>query len=363
MPWSENIGAACKAESSVALYLAIADEIERKVKEGVLRHGDRIPSTDLIAKQFNVTVPTAQHGLSLLMERGIVKRRPRHGTTIDTSGASRCVCLAVGANPFALESEFDNLILKWLDKAFKRRGIAVDCRISLGGADFKSNIARLADDAEAGRFACLIPLHASMDLMNWLMARRKLRWSWPAHVDMKDGAFKAVDALLSKGFRRIASISRYPSDYYPEPAMNQEFEGVWEAYRKHGLPAPASPLLYWGRDQTQTEKDGYEGVKSLMADPVARPDALFINHDILANGAFKALKEIGASVPEDIAVATHSNKGASYAWPEKVLRLEYDLEEIAEATAKHIDENLLSSRTGEQQEPPMLKGVLIEGKA
>ncbi len=362
MPWSESIGRdSYKPEASSALYMAIADEIEKSVKSGLLVHGDRIPSTDLIAKQFKVTVPTAQHGLALLMERGIVKRRPRHGTTIDTSGASRCVCIAVGTNPFTLESEFDGLLLKWLDKAFHKRGISVDCRISLGGSDFKANISRLADDAEEGRFACLIPLHASMDLMNWLMSRRKLRWSWPAHSDIRDGAFKAVDALLSKGFKRIAAVSMFPPDYFPEPAINQEYEGVWDAYRKHGLPVPASPMLYWGKSRHQTAEDGYEGIKLLMADPNARPDAVFINHDILSKGALKGLAELGLSTPGDLAFATHSNKGASYAWPKGSLILECDPEEIAEATAEHVEREMLGAKGGDIPDSPIVKSSLKEG--
>ena len=356
MPWSESIGHnSHKSNAGTALYMLIAEEIERNVRSGVLLHGDRIPSTDIIARQFNVTVPTAQHGLSLLMERGMLKRRPRHGTTIDSSGTSRCVCVAFGVNPFTVESEYDRLFMKWLDLAFRKRGIAVDCRLSLGGSDAKANISRLAEDADNGRFACLLPLHATLDLMNWLMARRNLRWTWPAHFDIKAGAFDALDHLLSKGFRRIASVSMFPPDYYPEPAINQEFEGVLEAYRKHGVAAPAPSLLYWGK----TEADGYEGVKRVFSDKGSRPEALFVNHDVLSKGALRALAELGISIPQDLAFATHSNKGDAYPWPKGAVRVECDPADAAEATAEHIDKNFLSGKPGDSMDSPTVKSRII----
>ena len=356
MPWSGSIGLAdYEPGAATAIYLSIADEIERCVRSGMLIHADRLPSTDIIAKQFNVTVPTAQHALSVLMKRGLLKRRPRHGTTVDCSGSSRCVCVVCGSNPFSAETEYDRLFLKGLDVSFRRRGIAMDCRISLGGSDFNSNIARLAEDAESGRFACILPVHATLEIMNWLMARRNLRWTWAAHIDYRVSAFRAIDHLLSKGYRKISSVSMFPPVYYPEPSINHELEGVWAAYGHHGLPAPASPILYWG----SCEADGYENIKKLMADPESRPDALFINHDILARGVLRGLAELGIVPGKDIGFVSHANKGDSFAWPSSVARIEVDPEEMAEATAEHIERNLLRPGEAVSSEAPRVAAKLI----
>ncbi len=69
-----------------APYLRIADEIERRVRAGELRPGDRVPSTRQISKDWGVAIATATRALRELSARGAVHAVAGVGTLV--SGAT-----------------------------------------------------------------------------------------------------------------------------------------------------------------------------------------------------------------------------------------------------------------------------------
>ncbi|RJL33481.1 TetR/AcrR family transcriptional regulator C-terminal domain-containing protein [Bailinhaonella thermotolerans] len=65
-----------------APYLRIAAEIRRRVADGELSPGDRVPSTRQIAREWNVALATAAKVLTTLAQEGVVRPEPRVGTVV-----------------------------------------------------------------------------------------------------------------------------------------------------------------------------------------------------------------------------------------------------------------------------------------
>ncbi|MFF8288374.1 TetR/AcrR family transcriptional regulator C-terminal domain-containing protein [Streptomyces sp. NPDC016309] len=63
-------------------YLRIAADIRRRVADGDLRPGDRVPSTRQIAQRWGVALATATKALTTLRLEGVVEARPRVGTVV-----------------------------------------------------------------------------------------------------------------------------------------------------------------------------------------------------------------------------------------------------------------------------------------
>ncbi|MEV4899127.1 TetR/AcrR family transcriptional regulator C-terminal domain-containing protein [Nonomuraea sp. NPDC055795] len=63
-------------------YRQIVTEIKRRVAEGELRAGDRVPSTRQVAVQWGVATATAAKALSTLRQEGVVVAVPRVGTVV-----------------------------------------------------------------------------------------------------------------------------------------------------------------------------------------------------------------------------------------------------------------------------------------
>ncbi|MBE1485023.1 GntR family transcriptional regulator [Plantactinospora soyae] len=63
-------------------YLRIVREIRRRVAEGELRPGDRVPSTRQLASEWGVALATATRALTTLNQEGVVRAQPRVGTVV-----------------------------------------------------------------------------------------------------------------------------------------------------------------------------------------------------------------------------------------------------------------------------------------
>ncbi|MFF4950408.1 TetR/AcrR family transcriptional regulator C-terminal domain-containing protein [Streptomyces chattanoogensis] len=63
-------------------YLRIAAEIRRRITEGELAPGDRVPSTRQISREWGVALATATKVLTTLSREGLVEARPRAGTVV-----------------------------------------------------------------------------------------------------------------------------------------------------------------------------------------------------------------------------------------------------------------------------------------
>ncbi|WP_043624923.1 TetR/AcrR family transcriptional regulator C-terminal domain-containing protein [Nonomuraea candida] len=70
-------------------HARIAADIKRRIAEGRLRPGERVPSTRQLARDWNVALATAAKALTLLAHEGVVVAEPRVGTVVAQGRAAR----------------------------------------------------------------------------------------------------------------------------------------------------------------------------------------------------------------------------------------------------------------------------------
>jgi len=104
-----------------------------------------------------------------------------------------------------------------------------------------------------------------------------------------------TEHLLGHGHRRIAMISG------PPDVMSAQHRtlGYRDALRTHGLPID-EPLV---RQAPYTRAGGYREALELLG-AADRPTALVTANNFLAFGAIDAARELGLSVPEEVAIVT-----------------------------------------------------------
>jgi LacI family transcriptional regulator len=110
-------------------------------------------------------------------------------------------------------------------------------------------------------------------------------------ADDEEGARLATSYLISRGAKRPAMISGAVDSGV---ARN---EGYRRALQSAGLPVVDDLQLpgYW------TRNGGREAMRELMTrEP--RPDAVFCANDLMAIGAMDVIRELGLSIPDDIAL-------------------------------------------------------------
>jgi LacI family transcriptional regulator len=116
--------------------------------------------------------------------------------------------------------------------------------------------------------------------------------------DEVQGGRTATEVLLQKGHRRIGFINNVD----PIPATFGRLEGYKQALASYGVPFDPS-LVCGGRIAAE---EGYRCAVELMQFP-ERPTALFCFNDTMAMGAYDAIKQLGLSIPDDVAIVGFDN--------------------------------------------------------
>jgi len=117
-------------------------------------------------------------------------------------------------------------------------------------------------------------------------------------TDRSQGVHMAVNYLLSLGHKRIAyvSLSRV------NESLTTKLQGYITALSEAGIPL--SKELIW--ESASTLKDGHAGMRKLLALPEP-PTAVFCHNDLVAMGAYRAIREAGLKIPGDISVIGFDN--------------------------------------------------------
>jgi LacI family transcriptional regulator len=119
-------------------------------------------------------------------------------------------------------------------------------------------------------------------------------------VNDYQGAFDAVNHLVSQGFRKIVHLSG-PQNLN---ISKKRKEGYIDALRNAGI----EPDLNWIIECPYgTEKESFDITSELFKNPKNRPDAIFAHHDIVAAGAMMALKNMGLKIPDEVGIVGYSN--------------------------------------------------------
>lgn len=112
------------------------------------------------------------------------------------------------------------------------------------------------------------------------------------------GGRTATETLIQAGHRRIAFINNVD----PIPATFGRLAGYREALALHGLPDDDSLVVHAPSDSG----GGFLGASTLMQLPTP-PTAIFCFSDAMAMGAYDALRKLGHSIPDDVAVIGFDN--------------------------------------------------------
>lgn len=110
-------------------------------------------------------------------------------------------------------------------------------------------------------------------------------------VDNRSGAKEAINYLQRSGRKRIAMITGPQNTV----AGRDRLEGYQDALRERN--GQRDPKLVIESDFSET--GGFFAMQRLMPH---KPDAVFCASDMIASGAIRALHELNASVPDDVAV-------------------------------------------------------------
>ncbi|MBB5075239.1 TetR/AcrR family transcriptional regulator C-terminal domain-containing protein [Nonomuraea endophytica] len=200
-------------------YIRIVADIKRRVAEGELKPGDKVPSTRGLARDWNVALATAAKALTLLAQEGVITSEPRVGSTV-AGGPAR------DRTPTPSDLTRERIVRIAIEiadaeglAALSMRGIAAKTGAAtmslyrhVGG---KEDLVRLMADAAYGEFDYPLPLpegwRARFELSArglWALYRRH---PWLPHVTALTRPL-IVPNLMRHAEYALASLDGYGLD-------------------------------------------------------------------------------------------------------------------------------------------------------
>ncbi len=115
-------------------------------------------------------------------------------------------------------------------------------------------------------------------------------------LDNVAAAQAAADYLIARGHRRIGLLAGH------QGPIAYRLIGYLQALERHGIPHDEA-LIQQGEFN---ERGGFAAMQALLA-LSPRPTAVFASNDLMAMGAYLAIREAGLRIPADIAVIGFDN--------------------------------------------------------
>jgi DNA-binding LacI/PurR family transcriptional regulator len=243
-----------------------------------------------VSKQTRARVERA------IEESGYVTRTP---TRRPGAGGSRLVDLVV----YDLESAYSLEVIRGVEEELEEAGLSVVVSAVHGE---QQRARKWVESLRARSTTGAILVLWNTDLSE-LAALRALRiplvvldpWGVPdpdmASVGATNfqGAYEAVEHLVALGHRRVAFIGGSPT----LPASRARQGGYRAALESRGVEVDPDLIA----DGNFLIDGGYEQGLRLLA-PANRPTAIFAGTDMQAMGVYRAARELGLRIPEDLSV-------------------------------------------------------------
>jgi LacI family transcriptional regulator len=109
----------------------------------------------------------------------------------------------------------------------------------------------------------------------------------------KAGAVNSLNRIIQEGLTKIAHFAGYSTTSIGK----ERSEGYREALRNNKIPVREEWIIEGGFEW----RDGYESFRKLLT-LAALPEIIYTVNDRVALGAYKAAKEAGVKIPEDISI-------------------------------------------------------------
>lgn len=303
-------------ESSLPLYLQLADAIRTLIAEKKLLPMERIPVSRELQKLFYLSSVTVEKGIARLVEEGYLLRRPRIGTfvadappqTPSRAPLRRGTVKVVFTRILPFSSFWFNQLYR-IERQLRERNISMhflhhEEELPVTGEELRS-------DCLGVIFCGTTPLSLAMGLHT-----RKFPFVIVGSLDHYHPAVKEMDQvtgddvqrfaagmkfLLRLGHRRILALTTRTGSQF----TRRQLEGYRRALGEFGLQA--DDISYFALPDVETEVTQWEeAIRNILCSGPL-PTAISAYGSVAACTALRELSRLGLKVPEDISLITYDN--------------------------------------------------------
>ncbi|MBI4024431.1 MAG: substrate-binding domain-containing protein [Verrucomicrobia bacterium] len=329
-------------KGEVPKYLCIKRAIQEGITRGDFLAGRLLPSQKDLAQTFKVSQLTAVRALNELRAEGVIRRQAGKGSFVNNTTLLRsqigiltyldktCPCVSV----------YPQNLLRSLVNRLHQLGEHPQIFTTFGTSvigDIRQHGREVLDQCACGRIRCLIvessyntaeveaalaPFGVAAVGANSEKAMTRFNFG----LDMNAVVETGLRHLLKQEVRKIAIMDGRPTYVDTKPKI-QTYLRLMEEQRLAIRPG------WICADEPDDPNSGFLGFRRIW-EMDARPEAILITDDIMAQGAVRAMIELGVKVPDDLKVVVAINRWSGLYFPIPITALEMDMEPLGVAGAE-----------------------------
>jgi DNA-binding LacI/PurR family transcriptional regulator len=334
------------SETRQPVYAALFRQMERAILEGKYKKDEILPSDIDLAKQFDVSRYIAREVYSELVRRRLVKRVRRKGTMVTYDRATarvRKIGLILLADVPAYY-----LFEKGVEEVLGKRGAGLYVQYSYDDEKLNAKAIEEAIGHDVEGLIVSPPPMSSYEPYKQLIAR-----GFPVVLAMASNpevtcvhpddykAGRLVGEHFGQiGVKRPAVLIQAERQY-----ARDRLYGFREGVARHGLRVDDDhviPVKYFDEQGRYQPDVGRRETMALLA-MKPKVDAVFAVNDLIATSTYFWLLNLGARVPQDVAVAGVDNLGSRF-HPFPLTSVDIGLEEMGRRSAELLLQQLQDPR-------------------
>jgi DNA-binding LacI/PurR family transcriptional regulator len=293
------------------MYQQLRQDLLARIRRGEFSPGDLLPSEAKLCEEYGISVTTARRALLELVKEGVVYRKAGIGTIVAPRvRRARVAFLSIDYKDDAWRrtpSAMGEIVAGISEACWQRAAdfymtgvygeeVVAYLRGLVEERSVDGILLRSADDIEEEFLEILEGAG-----MPYVVVKRRIpgrRMNCVVSDDLS-GATMATNHLIDLGHRRIGFVCAKPHITFAQ----ERLQGYRAALDGCGI----EPEAHLVRQQPNfTTEEGYRAVKDLLELP-SPPSALFVASDTMALGAYRAIRDLGLDVPDDVSLVGYDD--------------------------------------------------------
>lgn len=293
--------------SHIPKYIQLRGLLEKKILAGDFNVGEKFFTEHELMKKYKLSSATVARTMKELVTEGYITRKRGNGSFIKSKHKRLPVKTSCEHVPLlinGISAQTDPIInpLNWFIIYEIHRGITNSYTGNVRILENDDMINEIKSDPESSRriifinptdeyLQCLSRKNVAYIVINQAgktaISRNAVNW------DQLTGVYEGISYLINDlGHRSIALIA---GNMVPH---QDRIAGYQISLRTFNIRLRDEWMI---TSAGGTENDGYEAMKSLLK-LKSKPSAVFVDTDIKALGAIRAVQDCGLKVPEDISI-------------------------------------------------------------
>lgn len=293
-------------ESGIPLYIQLKNEIKRLIEEDILKPGDAISPEREISERYHISRTSVRQALTELAREGIISRIVGRGTFVNNNILKHKIRRKTIAAVFSSTYDFSHPSLypqlRGAEKACSEWKANLQFFTVSGRSIFSETDKSLYNLIKSRQIDGLLffsPISKEVSTflksikIPFVLVNNELEGEFHYCVitDHFNSAYIGTRHLIDLGHQHIGFIGGFSSIKEIHPQL----EGYKNALEQKGIPFNKKLV----REGEWGEGSGYTLTEELLEE---RPTALLIMEDLMAAGAYKAIKKKGLNIPKDISI-------------------------------------------------------------